>query len=269
VRPEDPKTGDQAPSTTPGSSAQLAQAQIDVPGGFRFTLPLPKWAVGVLALMLIAGLVLVGSYWGYTRFSGKVLLPQENVDDYNETSKHDLEPDATKETQEVSFGDGVKVTIRHFHTDGCVEVLRTSQSLLTDKHWLRDLSRVQLPPPPRAALFDQLGPGQAQLASVLASFEFFHTPNITRASPSWSATPPVVSSLNSFAAQGPGCNRRCLNPHPGAFKSWNGAKNGCWLQVWRRWPEGCTHFQWFNTCYNVWDSNPDGSPKVTWTCCVH
>lgn len=270
VRPQDPNVGDQAPSPDPGSPAKLAQAKIDGPGGFSITLPLPKWAVGVLAAMLIVGLVLIGSYWGYSKFSGRVLLPQENVEDYNETTKHDIEPDTTKEFKDVTFGDGVKVTLRHFHTDGCVEVLRTSQALVTDKHWLRDLSRVTPPPPQSAALSDQFRPGPAQLTNVLASLEFFHGLSISQGSPSRSPTFPAVPPLSSAAAQAPGCNRKCLNPHPGNnFQSWNGTQNGCWLQVWRRWPEGCTHYQWFNTCYNVWDNNPDGSPKVTWTCCVH
>lgn len=60
--------------------------------------------------------------------------------------------------------------------------------------------------------------------------------------------------------QGPG---RCSNPHPGPFRSWNGMQNGCLIQTWRQWQDGCTHFQWFNTCYNVWD------PQIYWTYCVH
>lgn len=60
--------------------------------------------------------------------------------------------------------------------------------------------------------------------------------------------------------QGPG---RCWNPHPGPFRSWNGMQNGCLIQVWRQWQDGCTHFQWFNTCYNVWD------PQIYWTYCIH
>jgi hypothetical protein len=65
------------------------------------------------------------------------------------------------------------------------------------------------------------------------------------------------------------CARRCLDPHPGEFRYWNGAQNGCWIQVWRSWPEGCRHYQWFNSCNGYWDSYPNGAPRVYWDCCVH
>ena len=65
------------------------------------------------------------------------------------------------------------------------------------------------------------------------------------------------------------CGGRCINPHPGNFRTWNGQQNGCWLTVWRQWPEGCTHHQGFNTCTNRWDVDQYGNAKVNWTCCVH
>jgi hypothetical protein len=36
---------------------------------------------------------------------------------------------------------------------------------------------------------------------------------------------------------------RCLNPHPGVFTWSYGQKNGCWVEVWRRFQDGCTHVQ--------------------------
>jgi len=66
-----------------------------------------------------------------------------------------------------------------------------------------------------------------------------------------------------------GCSRKCLDPHPNAFRFWYGQQNGCWVQVWRSWPEGCQHYQWFNSCNRYWDLHPNGAPKVNWTCCVH
>ncbi|HEV7397015.1 MAG TPA: hypothetical protein VGN86_10930 [Pyrinomonadaceae bacterium] len=82
----------------------------------------------------------------------------------------------------------------------------------------------------------------------------------------------MISMLPDAAVSVPaqnGCQRRCLDPHPGAFQAWNGQQNGCWIQVWRRWPEGCQHYQWFNSCNGYWDSYPNGAPKVVWTCCIH
>ena len=62
---------------------------------------------------------------------------------------------------------------------------------------------------------------------------------------------------------------RCLNPHPGSFTVKDGPRNGCWVQVFRYFSDGCSHYQLFESCRGYWDSNPDGSPKVVWTRCVH
>lgn len=56
---------------------------------------------------------------------------------------------------------------------------------------------------------------------------------------------------------------RCLNPHPGNFVWSYGKKTGCWIEVWRKWADGCTHVQMLDTCDGSWD------PKINWTQCVH
>jgi len=263
--------GDEVPARPANAKVdgQLPEAKIDAPGGFKITVPLPPWAVGLLAIVFIAGLVLAGAYWGFSKVSGRVLVPTEDLNDYKETAKHDIDPDTTKEKREITFDDGVKVTLKHFHTDGCVEVLRTSQALITDKHWLLDLSRVA-PPPTHSAAYGISVTEPIQLASLMPRTKLFKIMRDQQRSPHLGFDEPLPLPLTSIPAQAPpGCNRGCLNPHPGNFQSWVGSVNGCWQQVWRRWPEGCTHFQWYNTCYNVWDTNPDGSPRITWTCCVH
>lgn len=64
---------------------------------------------------------------------------------------------------------------------------------------------------------------------------------------------------------------RCKTPHSGSFKTWKGlkSKSGCQVQVWRQWPDGCTHYQMMNTCNGTWETNADGSPRLTWTACRH
>lgn len=82
----------------------------------------------------------------------------------------------------------------------------------------------------------------------------------------WSVIPPVYAA----EIEGPSCSRGCLNPHPGRFNSRYGAeKGGGWIEVWRQWPEGCTHVQMYNVRAQVWDTNQDGTPRIHWTCCVH
>ena len=78
-----------------------------------------------------------------------------------------------------------------------------------------------------------------------------------------------VSSRPLGMVQGNPCAGRCLDPHPGEFRYWYGQQNGCWIQVWRAWPEGCQHYQWYNSCNGSWDSYPNGAPRVYWNCCVH
>lgn len=84
-----------------------------------------------------------------------------------------------------------------------------------------------------------------------------------------SGHPAVSDAAAPAGAAGQACRGRCLDPHPGQFRSWYGQRNGCWVQVWRQWPEGCTHYQMFNSCQNQWDVHPNGQPRVHWTCCVH
>lgn len=80
--------------------------------------------------------------------------------------------------------------------------------------------------------------------------------------------PPSVDVLPvALAAQQ--CAGGCLNPHPGPFNWWYGARNGEWVEVWRRWPEGCQHVQLFHPPSGSWDTNPNGTPRVRWQCCVH
>lgn len=88
---------------------------------------------------------------------------------------------------------------------------------------------------------------------------------------------PLLNASYQFASFNPGgaplATERggfgCGDSHPGQFQTWNGDRNGCWVQVWRRWPDGCQHYQWFNSCNGYWDNQPNGAPKVSWTNCVH
>lgn len=62
---------------------------------------------------------------------------------------------------------------------------------------------------------------------------------------------------------------RCLDQHPGPFRTWYGARKGDWVEVWRQWPDGCTHVQLLNIVTGAWDSYANGAARVTWTQCVH
>jgi hypothetical protein len=82
---------------------------------------------------------------------------------------------------------------------------------------------------------------------------------------------PAAAHVRASAADGgQACNGRCLNPHPNQFKTWYGQRKGNWVQVYRQWTDGCTHYQWLDTKTNTWDVDPKTkAPKISWTCCVH
>jgi len=47
------------------------------------------------------------------------------------------------------------------------------------------------------------------------------------------------------------------------FATWYGERQGCYIQVWRQWLDGCKQWQWFDTCHNTFVGVP------TWTNCSH
>jgi hypothetical protein len=80
--------------------------------------------------------------------------------------------------------------------------------------------------------------------------------------------PPSESAFVVYASDR--CQGGCPNPHGGKFTWWYGAMvQGGWVEVWRAWPEGCRHVQLFHPATGSWETNPDGTPRVRWTCCVH
>lgn len=98
--------------------------------------------------------------------------------------------------------------------------------------------------------------------AALCVISLLLTAGALRSLPGLELSPPPV-------AMQAGCQGRCVDPHPANFNTWNEPAGGCRVKVWRQWPDGCLHYQWYDSCSGVWDNNPDGTPKVNWTCCVH
>jgi hypothetical protein len=151
-------------------------------------------------------------------------------DDYDEYVRH-----ASEAGNE--FHRETNLTVKYYESDGSIYVLRASSG-----QWLRDLSKRGpggRSPGDLGAIWRQ----ELQAASVL---------------------PVLYRPRDEQSAKG-----GCLNPHPGKYQSSDGERKGCWLQVWRRWPDGCTHYQWFNACASTWELDPKGQPSVHWTICRH
>jgi hypothetical protein len=202
---------------------------------FGATLPLPRWALGWIGVIVLAGVggLVVRNVWPATPelVSLKAANAQMELA-VREYGRHMAETPTTT----YADADGV-FTIKTF-ADHCVVIARriAGGGLLTK-------------------LVPDLTLDPQKMASRV-SLKAFDTK-------SW-----PVAILDGIAprleAQG-----RCVNPHSGPFNSWYGARNGCLVQVWRQWQDGCTHYQMLNSCNGYWDTNPNGSPRLSWTACRH
>ncbi len=116
---------------------------------------------------------------------------------------------------------------------------------------------------PDVTMFSPLSP--LSFEAGLGRRDLGRTPQGGRVAANFSPPlPPKTQQTNtSLSPAQRGCGGGCLNPHPGQFGSWYGPANGCWVQLWRQWADGCTHYQMYNTCGNYFD------PQIHWTCCVH
>jgi hypothetical protein len=256
--------------------------------GIEFTIPLSKPSLYFLAVVVLLGAALVGlskyyvllqkTEWTNTlndALAYAQLLPTTELAEF---MKH------FTETPQVTFPGPAGVQLAYYASDGCILVSRLVPGRPVTKHWILDLSRVPLPTPP-----------QPTSGALPATHSNQSSVSVEGTLVAELALPPALSSLPSgyrkashagypgphvaepedtgklaqlenappmlMPAQAPGGH--CLNPHPGQFQWSYGQVNGCLVQVWRTWPDGCTQNQWYNRCYNYFD------PAINWTHCVH
>lgn len=200
--------------------------------------PLPKWGVYLVTSIAVLAFGAFVANYIEDNFNfhdkGNVELSESEFIQIRESQKHITEnPEA-----QIPIISDVRGELKayFYKSDNCLLISRKSSdsSLPPVNSWLLDPIRADVSRPP------------SNTSEFIPDGGLFSSP--------------------AFAQN---CRGNCLNPHPGEFRWWNGERNGCWLKVWRQWEEGCTHYQWFNTCSNYWDVHPDGSAKVFWTCCVH
>lgn len=201
-------------------------------GKFAVEAPLPRWAVVLFFGLTLAG---VGAF-AYVRYLYQpvqlVTLQQANDAMASEFALYNQHIAETPEHQFTLFDDARGTATVSVYRNADILVFRRSD----DGQWTKlmpDLARDTHQRPSRK--------------------------------PARSGVPAILPML--VAAQR--CSGRCWNPHGGEFASWLGDRDGCWVQVHRRWGDSCEHFQNFDSCDGRWETNEDGSPRVTWICCVH
>lgn len=237
-----------APVNETNSSKRILQ-HIEIAG---IRIPVPHWAVACI------GLVAVVAASGGSAF--KVLQPmiqrwaagaEHTKVVINEYQKHFGEtPRSIQEL--VDSPDLGMLAVQFYSSDGCLLVLRRNPgpNQPTIRNWI-----------PKASIEADQPPGQ-----LVGGVSMFQNQVDDHALLTAQLQPALFWLTKDSAAPVSG---NCLSPHPGEFRSWNGEQKGCWLAVWRAWPDGCQHYQWFNTCNGYWDSEPTGAPRVYWTNCNH
>lgn len=200
---------------------------------FGMTLPLPRWTLPVFGVIAVCG-VPVFVYQQLTPSTPDLLtLKQANTQLQYEVTEYGLHMTDTP-TSTYADPDG-EFAIKTFD-DKCVLIQRRVGGRVLTK-LVPDLDRL----------------------SNLQTHADTHAPA--------PATESLLAKaiMPTLAAEG-----RCVSGmHAGRFTTEYGARDGCWIEVWRTFEDGCRHSQMFNSCGGFWDTNLDGSPKISWTHCVH
>lgn len=194
----------------------------------------------------------------------------EAQDNYIEDTKHRLEAG-----QEYHRDKNLIVT--HYASDGCVSVLRLGRGA---RVWNKDPASVPgTPPAPGRVDGGSVTNGLLAPATRPTNNLESKAAGVGSGASSADARLKLIDFKESIALPAPradfvapqraSLNGRCLNPHPGKFSTSGGKVQGCWTQFWRKWPDGCTHYQWFNACSSTWDIDAAGHARVYWTACTH
>jgi hypothetical protein len=250
ITPAQPESN--APPESKDSTIEISDGKLDL------KLPVRGWARTWLSLILVVGAALFMLSKSVVPFVTQRLeaIKSEKASaalPFQEYQKHFNEQPSSVQTLFDSPESG-KLTVSYYPSDGCLLVKRTAPgSGQPTANWIPASRGQDQPAPGRVASMQESRPPASNTG---------HQPAI----PQFQLT---ALTVGTEAAEPQGCTGKCWEPHPGPFQSWNGQQNGCWIQVWRKWPEGCQHYQWFNSCNGYWDSYPNGAPKVYWTCCMH
>lgn len=218
---------------------------------FGLTLPIPRWSIGAFGVLAILGVATVV----YRQMFPADLLTLQQANhalsvEIQEYGRHLIDTPTQAFTTE-----GLVVRV---YDDHCLLIQRRTPGAVLTK-LVPDLTRGDWSHSPGDhGSVPVAGREQSPINRLMGA------PRDESAEP-WTLDGSLAVHAAAVSAQ-PG---RCLPQHPGDFATSYGARSGCWVEVWRAWPDGCAHAQHFNTCSGTWDSNPDGSPRVRWVRCVH
>lgn len=226
---------------------------------------LPPWALTFAALLVVCALA--GYLYSLVAplIAGRQLVALDLVKQFEEYQKHVMEAPGARA---LVFQDPARgwLEAKLFDSDGCIEL--TGKTPAGGVERFIQAAEIRIPAPGNTNGGRRAGAAASGSdASFPAAYPQSDLPAPSTLLVAMSDAERTELNPVRIPTQAPNCSGRCLNPHPGAFTSWNGDRNGCWVQVWRQWPEGCKHYQWYNSCNGFWDADQNG-PKIYWVCCI-
>lgn len=247
--------------------------------------PLPAWAITATAVIFV---FYVGIHYGLQVYGEYQKTKQDNKDLVAKVSGlsvtngelEKVKADVTAQTNArvscssgraeangVSLrippgppGSGAKVT--YYKSDGCIHLVRDGGTLMAygitsggQDLWIADPSKQSAT---ASSSTNKSQPSPSPTPRKLNASRA--TPTVFR--PAAYLVDAVFSAgttAHLIAVQTPVAG--CVNPHPGHFTARWGAANGCRVQFWRTWQDGCQHYQLYDSCVGRWD------PKINWVHC--
>src|SRR6185503_12177651 len=176
--------------------------------GFEFVPP--RWfytALSALVVLALAGFLWLKVAQPYFDNQGERAHKLEEVAQYQ---RHFGEAMLYEST--VLKGDAGAVTVGYYASDRCLVVIRRPPGSTSGAYHFIPETQYAGPPPGRIAVNGDL---------------------------------PIPFAAIGLAAPAQ-VRGRCVLPHPGQFQSWQGERRGCWVQVWRRWADGCVMYQFYD-----------------------
>src|SRR6185437_8588020 len=262
-----PSTG--KPTNTPLAAAKSETTKFGV-GPVSVELCMPRWAIVCISIVIIGLSAGAGSWLCYAKIhdivakqklemdkaveqaKNSVTIPKDQLLVYTEQQKHagDEEPDAAEHTKVTLTADGT-VTVHHFYSDGCIEIIRNLPGKPAQSKWMFG--------PNSAAAKVSFSPETSDHPGLVGTADEELRSTLNKATASLRSDVQYVKSATSNRPQlrTTQYGGRCIDPHPGQFQVSTQPINQCLVAVTRVFYDGCTHQQLFNPCTGVWDVWPN------------
>lgn len=192
--------------------------------------PIKKWAVGVLSVITVG----LGMFVAWVFISNYFEKDKKSSNAYRqmkEASSHFTED--AQETKEIFNDVRGKAIAAFYASDGCIAISRYN-------------------------------PGMSKAYSLQWIFDRKRAGNSPGANGGSNKSSSSFGLAFGGEAKDP-CDGFCIEPHPEIKKEgwWGDPSDDCWIPYWVEWEDGCRAFQWYNSCYEIWDD------VMYWDCCVH